>query len=293
MAKKKLVLLMAACALLCALTACGKTNNDVTLPENDAPPQTQMEPQEPPKTSEPEDVRPVEPAPPEEPPETAPEPVTSEEPPVPQTGWSGMLMAYTDILEELYQSYQDPERFRYEDGPSFTLFDVDLDGEEELIVRDPVGEVAGQWVRIYGYRDAGEAYLELEEFSDLYYYDNGVIEAAWSHNQGGAGDKLWPYTVYQYHSETGVYEQLAMVDGWDKNLREVLAGETFPDEVDQDGDGFIYYIITEEGGYAPTYGAAMDHMAYEAWRDSYLNGALPTGPSFLPLVRENIDALGQ
>ena len=291
--RKQILLTAAVCALFCILAACGRTDNQTAPPEDSTPPQTQTEPPEVPATPEPEDVQPVEPAPPEETPETAPEPVKSEDPPAPQTGWSGMLMAYTGILEELYQSYQDPERFRYEDGPSFSLYDVDLDGAEELIVQDPVGEVAGQWVRIYGYNNAGEAYIELEEFPDLNYYDNGVIEAGWSHNQGAAGDKLWPYTVYQYDPDTDIYEQLAIVDGWDKNLREVLAGETFPDEVDQDGDGFIYYIITEEGGYAPTYGAAMDHMAYEAWRDSYLNGALPTGPSFLPLVRENIDALGQ
>ena len=287
---KKKLFWTAACVLLCALTACGKTDNAITLPESDAAPQTQIqtqpEPPEAPAVSEPEDIRPAEPSGAEE--------IKSEEPVIPQTGWSGMLMAYTDILEELYQAYQDPERFRYEDGPSFALYDVDLEGTEELIVQDPVGEVAGQWVRIYGYDDAaGTAYVELEEYPALYYYDNGVIEAGWSHNQGAAGDKLWPYNVYQYKPETGKYAWAAAVDGWDRNLREILAGEDFPDEADQDGDGFIYYIITEEGGYAPTYGEAMDYAAYEAWRESYLNGAFPTGPSFLPLVRENIEALGQ
>lgn len=282
MTKKKLTAAVL-CVLLCALTACGGTEKEITLPEDDTPSQVQTEA---PEVSEPENIQPAEPSGPEE--------VKSEEPVIPQTGWSGMLMAYTEILEELYQAYQDPERFRYEDGPGFALYDVDLDGMEELIVQDTVGEVAGQWVRIYGYDDAtGTAYVELEEYPDLSYYDNGVIEAGWSHNQGAAGDKLWPYTVYQYNSVTGKYEQIAMVDGWDKNLREIFDGESFPDEVDQDGDGFIYYIITEEGGYAPTYGAAMDYAAYEAWRDSYLNGAFPTGPSFLPLVRENIEALGQ
>ncbi|MBD5149423.1 MAG: hypothetical protein HDT18_03425 [Oscillibacter sp.] len=287
---KKKLFWTAACVLLCALTACGKTDNAITLPESDAAPQTQIqtqpEPPEIPAVSDPGDIQPAEPSGSEE--------IKSEEPVIPQTGWSGMLMAYTDILEELYQAYQDPERFRYEDGPGFALYDVDLDGTEELIVQDQVGEAAGQWVRIYGYdHAAGTAYVELEEYPDLCYYDNGVIEAGWSHNQGAAGDKLWPYNVYQYNPETGKYEQIAAVDGWDRNLREIFAGENFPDEVDQDGDGFIYYIITEEGGYAPTYGEPMDYASYETWRESYLNGAFPTGPSFLPLVKENIAALGQ
>lgn len=287
MVKKKLLLLAAACVLLCNLTACGKTDNDITLPEDEVPPQTQTEPAEIPSIPEPADIRP------EDSPEEPSEPVKSEEPTIPQTGWSSMLAAYKNILEELYQTYQDPERFLYEDGPGFALYDVDQDGVEELIVQDSTGEVAGEWIRIYGYSDAGKAYIELEEFPNLYYYDNGVIEAAWSHNQGAAGDKLWPYTVYRYNSKVGAYEQLAMVDGWDKSLREVMAGEAFPDDVDQDGDGFIYYIITEPGGYAPTYGTAMDYMAYEEWRDSYLNGAFPAGPSFVPLVKANIEALGQ
>ena len=224
MANKKLIWMAAACALLCILTACGGMEKEIALPEEDTTPsQSQMETPEVLAASDPEDVQPAEPS--------GPEKIESEEPVIPQTGRSGMLMAYTNILEELYRAYQDPERFRYEDGPSFALYDVDLDGTEELIVQDPVGEVAGQWVRIYGYDDAsGTAYVELEEYPDLHFYDNGVIEAGWSHNQGAAGDKLWPYTVYQYHAASGTYEQLAMVDGWDKNLREILAGESFPDE---------------------------------------------------------------
>lgn len=54
----------------------------------------------------------------------------------------------------------------------------------------------------------------------------------------------------------------------------------------------MYYVITEEGGYAPAYGEVMDGADYEAWRQTYLNGAFPAGPSFLPLVKENISLMG-
>ncbi len=47
------------------------------------------------------------------------------------------------------------------------------------------------------------------------YYDNGYVAAGWSHNQGVAGDKLWPYTLYRYDSSAGKYVQEAAVDGWD------------------------------------------------------------------------------
>lgn len=282
--RKKLILAAALCVLLCALTACGGTRNEKTAsPEAGTPPQTQTEPPEAPEAYEPSDIQPVEPAIPEE----TPEPVKTEEPAIPQTDWSGMLTAYRQLLEELYQAYDDPERFRYEDGPSFAVYDVDRDGTEELLIQDPVSEL----VQIYGYSSAGKVYLELEEYSNLYCYDNGVIEVGWSHNQGAAGDKLWPYNVYQYNPGTGVYDRIAAVDGWDKALREIFSGKAFPAEADLDGDGFIYYVITEPGGYAPDYGEAMDYAAYEDWRQSYLQGAEPSGVPLLPLIRENIEQL--
>lgn len=211
--KKRLILLICTCALLCALTSCGKEKtSDSVPPEDTAPPKNEV-------------IVP-EPSAPAPAPETSEPPVQSEEPSIPTAGWSGMLTAYEEILREWYDSYEDPERFRYEDGPNFALYDVDCDGVEELIARDTVGEVAGQWLKIYGYDDGKrEAYIELEEFPNLYYYDNGIIEAGLSHNQGVAGDKLWPYTLYQYNASTGLYEKIAMVDGWDKSLTEAFAGK--------------------------------------------------------------------
>lgn len=278
--KKRLILLIYLCALLCVTTSCGRRNKPSTVPpEPDEPPQEQIAVpavSEPPETPEP-------PSP--------PLPAQGEEPSIPKTGWSGMLASYQEILEELYQSYEDPEHFRYESGPSFALYDVDKDGVEELIVQDPVGEITGQWIRIYGYDDAAKAaYVELEEYSDCCYYDNGVMEVARSHNQCPSGDRLWSYTLYQY-ADSAVYQRIAVVEGWDKSVTDTYHGVSFPDSVDKDGDGFVYYVITEEGGYMPEYGEAMDNADYEAWRAQYLEGAFPVGPSFLPLVEEYISLL--
>ncbi|MDE7218661.1 MAG: hypothetical protein K2O45_03435 [Oscillospiraceae bacterium] len=274
---KKIIWMLLLCALFCALTACGEK-------EPSAPP------------AQPDVVSPEPPAGPDLPPE-APSPdespakpeVQPEEPSIPTTAWSGMLAAYQEVLEEIYQSSQDPEQSQYENGPSFALYDADRDGVEELIVRNTGGSMADMWTRVYGYNEASQtAYIELEEFSSLYWYDNGIIEAAWSHNQGMAGDKLWPYNVYQYSAETGKYELTAAVDGWDKSLSDTWSGTSFPDDVDMDGDGFVYYVITEEGSYAPDYGEVMDNADYEAWREMNLQGAFPTGPDLVPLTKENI-----
>lgn len=249
---RKLLLL---CALLCVLTACGKK---APPPEPDPLPETQPK-------------------------------IQPEEPSVPAAEWTGMPAAYQKVLEEIYAASEDPERSQYEDGPSFALFDADRDGTEELIVQNTGGSMADMWLRIYGYdEDAQAAYVELQEFPSVYFYDNGVIEAMWSHNQGMAGEKLWPYTMYRYNQDTAVYEKIAAVDGWDKSLTDTWAGVSFPEEADGDGDGFVYYVITEEGGYAPEYGGVMDGADYEAWRESFLQGAFPTAPDLLPLTKENI-----
>lgn len=278
---KKIIWMLLLCALLCAPTACGGKEAP-TLP-----PQSAADSQEPFADL----VLPPETPPVEEP--SGGLAAGPEEPPVPFTAWPGMLAAYQEVLEEVYQASENPEQSQYENGPSFALYDADRDGVEELIVQHTGGSMADMWTRVYGYDDeAKAAYIELEEFSNLYYYDNGVIEAVWSHNQGMAGDKLWPYNVYQYSSEAGKYQRTAAVDGWDKNLADTWSGASFPDGIDADGDGFVYYIITEEGGYAPEYGEAMDNADYEAWRESYLNGAFPTGPNLMPLTKENIALLG-
>lgn len=268
---RKLLLL---CALLCILTACGSRNAE---PSSATPP--------PPAKTVPEPEAPSAPPPASQ---LEPEP-QPEEPSALAAAWSGMLTAYQKVLEEIYAASEDPEQSQYENGPSFALFDADLDGTEELIVQDTGGSMADKWVRIYGYDETTQTvYVELEEFPSLCFYDNGMIEAMWSHNQGAAGDKLWPYTLYQYSQDEKIYKAAAAVDGWDKSLTDKLSGISFPDDADADGDGFVYYIITEEGGYAPVYGEVMDNADYEAWRESRLQGASPTGPNLVPLTEENI-----
>ena len=64
----------------------------------------------------------------------------------------------------------------------------------------------------------------------------------------------------------------------------------FPDEVDKDGDGFVYYIITEDGGYAPEYGTPMDYAEYANWVAVFL-GADVVEPAYIPLTEENIAML--
>lgn len=175
---------------------------------------------------------------------------------------------------------------------NFAICDVNGDGKNELIIQRNSTYVAGQVERVYS-ANGNEL---LAEYPMTTYYDNGYVAAGWSHNQGVAGDKLWPYTLYRYDSSAGKYVQEAAVDGWDKSLRDTCLSydETiipFPEDVDKDGDGFVYYIITEAGGYAPVYGEPMDYADYALWVSRYL-GANVIDVPYYPLTEENISLIG-
>lgn len=287
---KKITIFVMLCVVIGMLSGCIKVEIPANVPEKDDPP-TKAEatvPDTPAPAPADTENNPTPQTPDIARPAPSSAPPQSEPPAVSSGKWFGRLTAYEEILNEIYQSYEDPERFLYERGPSFALYDVDCDGVEELVVQDPGDENANQWIRVYGYDDETQtAYVELEEYSDHCCYSNGIFEILWSHNQCPSGDRLWAYTLYQYTNRP-VYERIASVEGWDKSVTDIYHGVPFPDDADKDGDGFVYYIITEEGGYMPEYGEPMDNAEYEEWRQSYLQGAEPSGFSFVPLVKENI-----
>ena len=80
-----------------------------------------------------------------------------------------------------------------------------------------------------------------------------------------------------------------MVDAWDKSLREEdYEGNPFPDDIDADGDGLVYYIMP--GG---TYekNTPVDFDAYTKWRESSIGQAQPLEIPYLELTEENIKKL--
>lgn len=174
------------------------------------------------------------------------------------------------------------------DDNSFAIFDVDGDGREELLVNYVTTAVAGMLGVVYEYDTVNNCFQEeFVEFPALTFYDNGVVFAGASHNQGMSNrEDFWPYSVYQYDAASDSYEPAAYVDAWDAAYWETdYNGNAFPEELDKDGDRMIYILYEGEQEYY------LDGEEYQSWRAAYLEGANEIAVPYVPLTEEQIDAL--
>lgn len=198
--------------------------------------------------------------------------------------------AYKAAVEKLVNDkvYPDGEETGFEEDGSFgdmeankyAIADVDGDGKEELIISFTTAPVAGQAERVYGYDEAaGALKQELNEFPQVTYYTNGIAEVGWSHNQGWAGDRLWPYSLFFYNADKDEYEMRYSVDAWDKALADKDAdGNPYPADIDKENAGYVV-ILTE--GTETRYISASE---YETWRSDTLGGAQKIEVEYKPVT---------
>ena len=218
------------------------------------------------------------------------------------SGSAAMYEAYVKVLEDIYFDQKFPDGTEHDLQPAsadisdnmFAVYDIDADGREELIVFYTTTYTAGMVEIIYDYDSGtGDVREEFLAYPMRTYYDNGIVEVEASHNQGlasdgGADGNFWPYSLYRYDPETDAYVSLASVDAWSRGFREEdYDGNPFPQEVDADGDGVVYYVATE--GNEPE--APMDGAEYDQWRDSCLKGAEPIQVPYVNLTTDNIYAI--
>ena len=129
---------------------------------------------------------------------------------------------------------------------------------------------------------ARAAYLELKEIPRFRFYTNGAVKALWPYNRGYG--EMFPYTLYEYPPDTDSYERVGAVDSWNRENKE----EDFPDDVDTDGAGVVYYVNTD-----PEEGRPISEADYLVWLESYLQGAQEVESPYQPLYDENIAAMEQ
>ncbi len=132
----------------------------------------------------------------------------------------------------------------------FAILDIDGDNEEELVIdwTNPTAMV-GYTSYIFKYDvNTKEWTDELEGGGALTVFDNGVIYADASHNQGYGS--MWPYSILKYNPSNDMFESFGGVDSEDLELVIDSTGDdsTYPYEYDPTGCGTVYYLGAEKMG---------------------------------------------
>lgn len=211
-----------------------------------------------------------------------------------QETWGLYAQALQTLLDEnrLPDARNDPEGYANTEaereamaGNQFAVFDVDGDGREELVISYTTAVMADQQGLIYDIDENGSLRLQFSEFPLLTFYDNGAVQAGWSHNQGLAGD-FWPYTLYTYNPESDRYRDVGSVDAWSRDLQP----EDYPEDIDASGAGFVYYLYRDLG---TEFGMVdlVDESEYLRWREESLAGAAKLELPWQSLTAEHIQSL--
>ena len=217
------------------------------------------------------------------------------------------LEKYIDVLEGIYFDRVLPDGQRlesyteyFEESPNeFAVWDIDGDGEQELIVRYTNTYMAGMFGAVYGYdRNQGRLTTQLLEFPALSFFPNGTVEAGWSHNQGLAG-RFWPCTLYRYDADSDTYFPVASVDAWDRDFFEIdFDGNPFPTEADPDEDNIVYYIHLYGQAEEPS---PVSQREFNAWYQTLIGfdssihdySSFSLDIPYLPLTEENILSISE
>ncbi|WP_018751228.1 hypothetical protein [Paenibacillus sanguinis] len=193
--------------------------------------------------------------------------------------------AYAAAIQNLVQNYIFPdgteapfdETYPMEDN-KYAIIDIDNDGKDELIINYNSIYTAGMRLDVYEYQsDTARMISELKGSPAASFYDNGMVTIDASHNQGKSNiDDFWPYSLFQFDSEKNQYIFIANVDAWQKSLDETA----FPDNIDVDGDGVVYYLM--DASYENQLDI-FDNAEYEAWRQAFFESADEVQIDYLPL----------
>ena len=161
---------------------------------------------------------------------------------------------YADVLESIINDqHYGTTSFNLGSGYSvsdngFSLYDVDEDGQDELIIWWDHTTMAGMMGVIYDKDASGNIFQKFVGSPYMAFCANGVMLVTEKSNQGSLTndpDVFLPHSFYRSTSPTGKYELLCSVNAWSKDYRATdYNGNPFPTSVDKSNTGYVYYVST-------------------------------------------------
>lgn len=166
----------------------------------------------------------------------------------------------------------------------FVVYDIDGDGREELMISFNNTYTYAQTLEIYEYDErSGEMRQELIEYPNCVFYDNGYIWVGASHNQSPSD--FWPFSLLEYDDDSDTYVYVGSAYAIDKKYDTA----NFPDSVDKNGNGRVYYYSESQNYGADT--EPVDDAIYEEWFDSCVGNAKELDIPWKNITIENIECI--
>ena len=165
----------------------------------------------------------------------------------------------------------------------FAVCDVDGDGRMELLFSVENSYMAGCRTAVYRL-DGFELQTEMVAFPVPTFYEQGVVRAFASHNH--THGEAWPYDLLRYNPDSQTYESVASVYSWDKAIADIdYDGAPFPDEVDADGNGTVYFVSEGENA------RWLDDGDFDAWEQANFGTLAELTIPWLSFTDANIASL--
>ena len=203
------------------------------------------------------------------------------------------LVGYKTILTRLHNEHilGDKEVKLAEssdiENNQYAIYDVDKDGQDELIVLFTTADNEYVQGKIYGYDSKnGEVVEKMSCYPSVHVYDNGIICDDVTVALNRSADRLWPYGVWKYDSTQKKYINQGYVSEIfaDDSETESEELDQFPTDKDKDNDKILYVIKKDNSDMT-----FLDKDEYEKWHDGFLKDAKEVKINYKNLTLKNIN----